>query len=308
VTVFDDALHPGGILRYGIPDFKMEKDIVERRINLMKNEGIVFETDVCVGTDISFRYLKKHFDAICLACGSRQPRDLPIPGRDLSGIVFAMDYLIQQNKELSNERDNQASFITASGKSVVVIGGGDTGSDCLGTALRQGAKNVLQLEILPRPPVERPDSTPWPEWPMILRESHAHKEGGQRKWAVTTKTFLGENGAVKKLLCAEIEWITGADNGMTPKEKPGTEFQIEADLVILAMGFVGPGNSSLIENFQLSLDKRGHINADRNMMTNVDGIFVAGDMTNGQSLVVHAIASGRKTAHGIIAYLQDRRK
>jgi glutamate synthase (NADPH/NADH) small chain len=308
VTVYDDALHPGGILRYGIPDFKMEKRIVERRISLMKDEGVVFETDVIVGTDISIRYLKKHFDAICLACGSRQPRDLPIPGRDLSGIVFAMDYLVQQNKSNSHERDKQAPSITASGKSVVVIGGGDTGSDCLGTALRQGAKNVFQLEIMPRPPVERPDSTPWPKWPMILRESHAHKEGGQRKWAVTTKTFMGEKGTVKKLLCAEIEWITGTDGVIIPKEKPGTEFQIEADLVILAMGFVGPGNNTLIDNFQLTLDKRGHINADRNMMTNMDGVFVAGDMTTGQSLIVHAIASGRQAAHSIVAYLQGKRK
>jgi len=308
VTVYDDALHPGGILRYGIPDFKMEKKIVERRIDLMKSEGVVFETDVRVGTDISFRYLKKNYAVICLACGSRQPRDLPVPGRDLSGIVFAMDYLIQQNKRVGNELDQQAPSIHASGKSVVVIGGGDTGSDCLGTALRQGAKTVFQLEILPRPPLERPDSTPWPGWPMILRESHAHKEGGQRKWAVTTKTFVGEDQAIKKLLCAEVEWVNGPGGGMIPKEKPGTEFQIEADLVILAMGFVGPGNSTLIDNFQLTLDKRGHIKADQNMMTNMDGIFVAGDMTSGQSLIVHAIASGRQAAHNIVAYLQDKRK
>jgi len=281
VTVFDDAHHPGGILRYGIPDFKMEKNIVERRVNLMKDEGVVFETDVSVGTDISFRYLRKKFDAICLACGSRQPRDLPIPGRDLSGIVFAMDYLIQQNRRNSNEPDRKATPITATGKSVVVIGGGDTGSDCLGTALRQGAENVFQLEILPTPPLDRPASTPWPEWPMILRESHAHKEGGERKWAVTTKSFMGEQGAVKKLVCADVEWKAGADNILVPKEKPGTEFQVDADLVILAMGFVGPGNNPLIENFQLTLDKRGHVSADQHLMTNMDGVFVAGDMTTG---------------------------
>lgn len=308
VTVFDDASHPGGILRYGIPDFKMEKEIVERRIHLMKEEGVSFETDVCVGTDISFRYLQKNFDAICLACGSRQPRDLPIPGRDLSGIVFAMDYLIQQNRRNRDELDEQTPLITAAGKSVVVIGGGDTGSDCLGTALRQGAKNVFQLEIMPTPPVERPDSTPWPQWPMILRESHAHKEGGQRKWAVTTKTFLGEGGAVKRLVCAEVEWTSGADNVMVPKEKPGTEFQLEADLVILAMGFVGPGNNPLIENFQLKLDKRGHISANQKLMTDMEGVFVAGDMTTGQSLVVRAIASGRQAAHNIMAYLKDKRQ
>lgn len=308
VTVYDDAPHPGGILRYGIPDFKMEKKIVERRINLMRAEGVAFETEVLVGRDISLRYLKKHFEAICLACGSRQPRDLLIPGRDLSGIVFAMDYLTQQNKKVSNELNEQATPITASGKSVVVIGGGDTGSDCLGTALRQGAKNVFQLEIMPRPPVDRPDSTPWPMWPMILQESHAHKEGGQRKWAVTTKTFIGENQAIKTLLCAEIEWVQDTNGATVPKEKPGAEFQIDADLVIIAMGFVGPGNNTLIENFQLTLDKRGHVKADQNMMTNVDGIFVAGDMTTGQSLIVRAIASGRKAAQSIVAYLEGKRK
>jgi len=308
VTVYDDALHPGGILRYGIPDFKLEKKIVERRIHLMLEEGVVFETEVLVGRDISLRYLRKHFDAICLACGSKRPRDLLIPGRDLSGIVFAMDYLIQQNKRVSNEHNEEASSITASGKSVVVIGGGDTGSDCLGTALRQGAKNVFQLEIMPRPPADRPDSTPWPMWPMILRESHAHKEGGQRKWAVTTKSFFGENQAVKKLLCAEIEWVRETNGAMAPKEKPGAEFQIDADLVILAMGFVGPGNNTLIENFQLTLDERGHVQADQNMMTNVDGIFVGGDMTTGQSLIVRAIASGRKAAQCIIAYLEGKRE
>ena len=304
VTVFDDAHHPGGILRYGIPDFKLEKKIVERRINLMKAEGVVFETDILVGTDISFKYLRKHFDAICLACGARQPRDLPVPGRDLEGIVFAMDYLMRQNRVVSQEIEPQASDLTAAGKSVVVIGGGDTGSDCLGTALRQGAKKVYQLEILPKPPSDRPDDTPWPMWPMILRESHAHKEGGERKWAVTTNAFVGDGKQVKKLQCTEIEWIKDTDGKMSPQEIPGSEFEIDADLVILAMGFVGPGNNPLIKGFQISLDPRGNVTADPNMMTNVEGVFVAGDMTIGQSLIVRAIASGRSAANGIAAYLQ----
>lgn len=304
VTVFDDARHPGGILRYGIPDFKLEKKIVERRVNLMKAEGVTFETDVLVGTDISFKYLKKYFDAICLACGARQPRDLPVPGRDLGGILFAMDYLTRQNRVVGKEREPQASDLTAAGKSVVVIGGGDTGSDCLGTALRQGAEKVYQLEILPKPPSDRPDDTPWPMWPMIMRESHAHKEGGERQWAVTTKAFISDAQGVQKLQCAEIEWVEDADGRIAPQEIPDSEFEIEADLVILALGFVGPGNNPLIEGFGLSLDTRGNIKADDNMMTSVDGVFVAGDMTIGQSLIVRAIASGRSAANGIAAYLR----
>ena len=307
VTVFDDAHHPGGILRYGIPDFKLEKKIVERRINLMKAEGVIFETDVLVGTDISFKYLKKHFDAICLACGARQPRDLSVPGRDLPGIRFAMDYLTRQNRVVGKEMELKASDLTAAGKSVVVIGGGDTGSDCLGTALRQGADKVYQLEIMPKPPSDRPDNTPWPMWPMILRESHAHKEGGERQWAVTTKAFIGDGKQVEKLQCAEIEWVEDADGRMAPQEIPDSDFEINAALVILAMGFVGPGNNPLIEGFGLSLDTRGNIKADDNMMTSVESVFVAGDMTIGQSLIVHAIASGRSAANGIAAYLEGKR-
>ena len=307
VTVFDDASSPGGILRYGIPDFKLEKNIVERRVNLMKAEGVTFETDVLVGADLSFRYLQKHFDAICLACGARQPRDLPAPGRDLEGILFAMDYLTRQNRAVSREIQPHVSDFTAQDKAVVVIGGGDTGSDCLGTALRQGAGRVYQLEILPKPPAERPGDAPWPMWPMILRESHAHREGGERQWAITTKAFLGDGKQVQKLQCAKVEWVDTPDGGKTPQEIPGSEFEIEAELVILAMGFVGPDNSKLVEGFGLALDEHGHIRADDNMMTSVDGVFVAGDMTIGQSLIVHAIASGRCAAKGIAAYLDGKR-
>ena len=309
VTVFDEAEKPGGLLQYGIPDFKMGKHIVTRRIDLMKAEGVVFETGVRVGTDISFRYLQRHFDATCLACGARKPRDLNIIGRDLKGIYFAMDFLSQQNKRISGEAFNPSDAIFATDKTVVVIGGGDTGSDCIGTSLRQGAKKVIQLEILPKPPIERPVQNPWPTWPIILRESHAHKEGGERRWSATTKAFIGENNAVKKLICAEVDWVNENPGGpLVPREKPGTEFELSADLVILAMGFVGPGNEALIQHFGLELDERGNVKADQRQMTCVEGVFTAGDMTTGQSLIVRAIASGRKAANGIASYLRGKRK
>jgi len=304
ITVFEEAEKPGGLLRYGIPDFKLEKRIVERRIDLMEKEGVIFETGIHVGTDISFKYLKRHFDAICLACGARKPRDLSIPGRNFAGIFFAMDFLVQQNKRNEGEAIDPSDAISARNKTVIIIGGGDTGSDCIGTSLRQSAKSVCQLEILPKPPVERPDHTPWPMWPLILRESHAHKEGCERQFSVMTKAFIGENKAISQLLCAEVEWAPERGNGpLAPKEKPGTEFTIAADLVILAMGFLGAGNRKIIENFGIALDKRGNVKADQNQMTSVDSVFVTGDMTEGQSLVVRAIASGRKTAKGIVSFL-----
>jgi len=307
VTVFDEAEKPGGLLQYGIPDFKMEKTVVERRIDLMKAEGVIFEPGVRVGMDISLRYLQRHFDATCLACGARKPRDLSVPGRDLNGICFAMDFLTQQNKRISGETLHPSEAILATDKTVIVIGGGDTGSDCIGTSLRQGAKGVIQLEILPKPPAERPQQNPWPTWPVILRESHAHKEGGERRWSVTTTAFIGANDAVKKLKCAEVEWVKKEPNGpLFPKEKEGTVFELSADLVVLAMGFVGPGNDALIQNFGIELDERGNVKADERQMTSMEGIFTAGDMTTGQSLIVRAIASGRKAANGIASYLREK--
>jgi len=307
VTVFEEAEKPGGLLRYGIPDFKLEKHIVERRIDLMKKEGIVFETGIRVGTDVSVRYLKRHYNAICLACGSRKPRDLAIAGRNFSGIFFAMDFLVQQNKRISCEYIDPVEEISARDKAVIIIGGGDTGSDCLGTALRQGARSVCQLEIMPIPPSVRPDQTPWPTYPQILRESHAHKEGGERRFSVTTKAFIGENGVVKKLICAEVEWIKDETSSrLIPREKPGTEFELQADLVILAMGFEGPGNESLIEHLGVDLDERGHVKTDPYQMTNINGIFAAGDMASGQSLVAWAIASGRKAASHIMSCLEKK--
>jgi glutamate synthase (NADPH) small chain len=300
VTVFDQADKLGGLLRYGIPDFKMEKQVIDRRVRLMEDEGVIFETGIVAGEDISLKYLLKHFDAVCLACGARAPRDLPVPGRDLDGVHFAMDYLVQQNVKNRGNAIDPSLAIHARGKKVVVIGGGDTGSDCVGTALRQGAQSVTQLEIMPKPPEERPDETPWPMWPDILRASHAHKEGGERRWSTATQAFEGEFGQVKKLKCVQMEWEAGAP----PAPVPGSEFEIEADLVILAMGFTGPGNKRLIEAFNLETDSRGNVKADPHRMTSVDGVFVSGDMTIGQSLIVWAISSGREAAQGILSYLE----
>jgi len=309
VTVYDNASHPGGILMYGIPDFKLEKWVVERRIRVMEDQGVLFEPGVNVGQDISYSYLTSRFDAICLACGSGKPRDLLIPGRDLKGIHFAMNFLTQQNKRVRKENISQEDEVWASGKKVVVIGGGDTGSDCLGTSLRQGAEKVTQLEILPRPPETRSESTPWPMWPIKLRRTHAHMEGGETLWSVMTKAFKGEKGILKSLICAEVEWqAKEVGKPPMPTERPGTEFEIEADLVLLAMGFVGPEQNRLVEDLEVELDPGGKIKADEEGTTNIQGLFVAGDMRQGQSLVVKAIADGARVAQGIQRYLSKRNK
>ena len=304
VTVFDSAKEPGGILRYGIPDFKLEKWVVDRRIRLMEQEGVAFEQRVTVGEDLSYGYLKSRFDAVCLACGAREPRDLKIPGRDLEGIHFAMDFLTRQNMTVAGEAVDPSEAISATGKSVVVIGGGDTGSDCLGTSLRQGALQVRQFEILPRPPEKRSPATPWPQWPLKLRLSHAHKEGGEQTWSVTTTRFTGDGGRLSGLECCEVEWdTTGEGLPLTPHPKAGTEFRVEADMVLLAMGFVGPTANGVVEELGLARDGRGIVEADAWNMTGERGLFTAGDMALGQSLVVRAIADGRKAALGIMRYL-----
>ncbi len=304
VTVFDNAKYPGGILRYGIPDFKLEKWVVERRIKLMEKQGVIFEMGISVGEDISYRYLTKRFDAICLACGARQPRDISISGRDLKGIFFAMDYLTQQNKRVSKEKIISSKEISAAGKTVVVIGGGDTGSDCLGTALRQDAKKVYQFEILPKPPINRSALTPWPLWPIQLRQTHAHNEGGDLRWSVMTKKFAGDNNIIKKLECVEVEWKAKTKQGpVVPIEKDGTEFEVEADLVLLAMGFLGPKKYEILKDMGVSFDQKGNVKSDEKNMTNIPGVFVAGDITMGQSLVVKAIADGQRAARGIMKYL-----
>ena len=307
VVVYEKAASVGGILRHGIPDFKLEKWVVDRRIRLMETEGVVFETGVEVGHDLSHRYLKDRFEAVVLTGGAREPRDLKIPGRDLTGVQFAMPFLVQQNMRIAGEPVDGAHEIAARGKNVVVLGGGDTGADCVGTSLRQGAHGVRQFEILPKPPLQRPARTPWPMWSDILRESSSHKEGGERRWSVSTKRFLGENGRVTALECVEVEWAAGPDGRPSPREKPGTEFQVPADLVLLALGFVGPGRNLLIEQLGIQLDARGFVKRDANSMTSDPGTFVAGDMTQGASLVVRAIADGMRVAAGVNVWLRERR-
>ena len=305
VTVFDREPHAGGILRYGIPDFKLEKRVLDRRLKLMEEEGIAFELGVTVGEDVSYRYLRDRFTVICLAGGSREPRDLKVPGREWRGIHFAMTYLMRQNRILAGETvTDDGDDLNAEGKNVVIIGGGDTGADCLGTALRQGARRIVQMEILPRPPDSRPDSTPWPTWPNILRESSSHKEGGERRWAVNTTKFLGRDGRVIGLKGIEVEWVAGADGRMSCRDKPGTEFDLDAQLVLLAMGFVGPGPGRLWDDLGLRRDARGNLAVDERHMTSVPGIFAAGDQATGQSLVVRAIADGRAAARDVIKWLR----
>ncbi len=307
VVVYDSAAHAGGILRYGIPEFKLEKRVVDRRVRLMESEGVVFELGVRVGEDVSMRYLQSRFDAVCLSGGAREPRDLKAPGRELAGVHFALEYLRQMNCRCDGESITAAERIDAAGQHVVVIGGGDTGSDCVGTALRQGAASVRQYEILPEPPSARAESTPWPLWPLQRRDSSSHKEGGERRWNVSTKALLGEAGHVTALLGVEVEWITAADGGRPQmRERPGSEFSVPADLVLLAMGFVGPRSNRLFGELDVTLDARGNVARNERNMTSVPGVFVAGDMTNGASLVVRAIADGRRAADGVRDYLERR--
>lgn len=305
VTVFDEEAKPGGILRYGIPDFKLEKWVIDRRLDLMREEGVTFEMSAAVGEDISARYLLGRFDAICLTLGAREPRDLAVPGRELKGIHFALDYLIQQNLRVAGEPLPPGEEILAGSKNVVIIGGGDTGSDCLGTALRQGAKHVYQFEILPKPPPERPSSTPWPMWPNTLRSSSSHLEGGERRWSVLTKAFTGVDGHVSAMQCVEVDVKPMAPGEpLALEEKKGTEFEVPVDLVLLAMGFKGPKKSKLVDDLQVARD--GLIAVNEQGMTSVPGVFVAGDMARGASLVVRAIADGRRAAEGIARWLQQK--
>ncbi len=306
VTVYEKDKLLGGILRYGIPDFKLDKKVIDRRIEMLSHEGVVFEVGVTVGSDVSYNYIKDRFDAICLTGGAREPRDLKIPGRENAGIHFAMEYLTQQNRRNAGE-PVRGEEISASGKNVVVIGGGDTGADCIGTAIRQGAKRVIQMEILPEPPLTRPDSTPWPAWPNILRTSSSHKEGGTRKWTINTKSFNAKDGKVISLIAVDLEWYKGSDGRMQFKEKPGTEQTIDADLVLLALGFVGPGKNKIIDDLGIAKDERGNIKVDSKGMTSVMGVFAAGDMARGQSLVVRAMSDARKASASIREYLLSQR-
>ena len=302
VVVFEKDEQIGGLLRYGIPDFKLAKSIIDRRLEQMIAEGVDFQTGICVGEDISTRYLKKRFDCICLTMGASQPRDLNIPGRGYDNIFFAMDYLKAQNRLCGNEHVDESSIISANNKIVAVIGGGDTGSDCVGTAQRQGAKQIYQLEILPQPPDARPPDTPWPMWPRIMRTTSSHQEGCQRRWSVMTKKFSGVETRVARLHCCQVEWIR--ENGdWKMKELTGTDFNIEADIVLLAMGFLHVTHNGIVKELGLKLDKSGNL-AVNNCQTSEPSVFAAGDTVNGTSLVVRAIDSGRKAAAAIEDWLR----
>ncbi|MCE2493198.1 MAG: glutamate synthase subunit beta [Alphaproteobacteria bacterium] len=296
VTLFDKNAKPGGLLRYGIPDFKMEKHYIDRRVTQMEAEGVIFRTGVHVGVDMEAQDLVRKYDAVVLAGGSEKARDLPVEGRGLRGVEFAMDFLLQQNRRISGEPLGEVEEIHAQGKHVVVIGGGDTGSDCIGTSFRQGAASVTQLEILPMPP-EKPDKgTTWPLWPLRLRTSSSHAEGAERDWSVATKCLSGANGTVSKLHAVRL------DEGM--QEMPGTEFDLQAGLVLLAMGFVHPVHEGMIEELGVELDTRGNVLADtERYITSLPNVFAAGDMRRGQSLVVWAIREGRQCAYAVDEFL-----
>ncbi len=304
VTVLERDDRIGGLLRYGIPDFKLDKWVLDRRIRLMRDEGIDFITNADVGGNYPVEKLKD-FDAVVLCVGATQPRDLPIPGRDLDGVHYAWDYLWQQNKRVAG--DNLAleriTPIDARGKHVIVIGGGDTGSDCVGTANRQGAASVTQFELFPTPPGERPVHQPWPYYPMILRTSSSHEEGGDRHWSISTKAFEGTNGHVEHLRTVEVDFNAGGDGRPSLTEVPGTEKVWQADLVLLAIGYTGPETNGMIGRLGLQLDARGTVSTDGSYQTNVPGIFAAGDARRGQSLVVWAISEGREAARAVDAQL-----
>ena len=304
VTVFERDDYIGGLLALGIPDFKLGKDVLKRRLDIMAEEGVSFETGVNVGVNFPVDRLLGEFDAVCLTVGSTDPRDLPVPGRELDGVHFAMEYLTQQNKLNSGEEVADAERISAEGKRVVILGGGDTGADCLGTAHRQGAEIVYQYELLAEPPEQRTDGNPWPQWPMILRSSAAHEEGGVRDYGILTKSFSGSNGKLERLHAVRVEWSQPA-NGDRPAmtEAPDSEFEVETELVLLAMGFLHPEHEGMLTQLGVELDPRGNIKIGDDRMTSVPGVFAAGDAARGQSLVVWAISEGRETARAIDLYL-----
>jgi glutamate synthase (NADPH/NADH) small chain len=304
VVVFEKDEKVGGLLRYGVPDFKMEKRIIDRRLEQLKAEGVQFQTGVNVGEDLSARYLRKMFDCICLTMGAGQPRDLNIPGRGYENILFAMEYLTAQNKINASELFDEQRFISAKDKVVVVIGGGDTGSDCVGTARRQGAKKIYQLEILPKPPDARPVDTPWPMWPRIMRTTSSHEEGCERRWSVSTKEFTGGAGiTADKLHGCEVEWFKKKGDWKI-KEKPGTDFVLDVDMVVLATGFVHVVHEGLVKEIGLELDEKGNVAVD-NYQTSDAQVFAAGDTVCGPSLIVHAINGGREAAAAMNQWLRN---
>ena len=296
VVVFERADRIGGLMRYGIPEFKMEKRHLDRRLAQMEAEGTEFRTNTTVGVDLPVDQLRADFDAVVLACGATQWRDLPIPGRELDGLLQAMEYLPDSNRV--QEGDLDAAPVDAAGMDVVIIGGGDTGADCLGTALRQGARVVHQFEIMPRPPDERPDANPWPTWPMVYRVSSAHEEGGEREYAINTSEFVGRDGRVSALRTHRVEQVF-TEGRMSFEPIEGTEQEFAADLVLLAMGFTGPERNELVDGLNVDLDARGNVTRDGEYQTSVDGVYVCGDMGRGQSLIVWAIAEGRSCAAAV---------
>jgi len=298
VTVFEKNEKPGGLLRFGIPNFKLEKEIVERRLQQMAEEGVEFMNNAHVGTNVSVADLQRDYDALLLSGGAEQARDLPLPGRELKGIYFAVDFLSQQNRR-NEGLPFEGEEILATGKRIVIIGGGDTGADCLGTCHRQKAKSIQQFELLPMPPNERSPKTPWPLWPMQLRTESSHEEGGVREWSISTTEFHGNDAG-------QLTGLTGVRVGPPPKFEavPGSEFFLECDMVLLAMGFVGPVRGGLLAQLGVKLDQRGNVATDESYMSSVPGVFAAGDMRRGQSLVVWAIAEGRRAAAGIDKYLR----
>jgi len=312
VTVFEKDDRIGGLLMYGIPNFKLDKKIVKRRLKVMEESGVIFKTGINIGVDKSANELKNEFDAVVLCGGSQKSRDLPVEGRDLKGIHFAMDFLPQQNKRNEGDIIPEEISITAKDKNVLIIGGGDTGSDCLGTSLRQGAKNVYQFELLSEPPQERTENNPWPQWPKIFRVSSSHAEANEREgkdkiteFCVSTKKFTGKEGKVSQIHGVKIEFGDPDPKTGRPemREVPGSEFELDVELVLLAMGFVHPIHEGMLVELGMKLDARGNVACDDKKMTSVDGVFVAGDMTRGQSLVVWAIAEGREAARSVDLYL-----
>ena len=306
VTLFERDDRIGGLLRYGIPEFKMEKRVLDRRLAQMQAEGVEFKVNCHVGVTIPAAELQREFDALLLTGGACAPRDLPIPGRELGGVHFAMEYLTQQNRRCQGDAVLDRPAISAAGKHVVIIGGGDTGADCLGTVHRQGAASVHQFEILPRPPEERAADNPWPQWPNIYRVSSAHEEGGERVYAVSTKRFVGDDdGRVRALEVARVETVR--DGGrLSFRDVPGSDFVLPCELVLLAMGFVGPERPGMLTELGVKLNDRGNVWRDSNWMTSVPGVFTAGDMQRGQSLIVWAIAEGRSAARGVDLFLMGR--
>jgi glutamate synthase (NADPH/NADH) small chain len=305
VVVFEKNERVGGLLRYGIPEFKLEKSVLDLRLGQLEAEGVQFRTGIDVGVDIAVDELRAEFDAVCVTTGAGAARDLDVPGRELAGVHLAMDFLTAQNRRLFGD-PLRGAVSDAREKRVVIIGGGDTGSDCAGTCVRQGARSVRQFELLPQPPVGRASTTPWPLWPMQLRSSHAHEEGCEREWSVATTAFSGDNGSVQRLHAARLERQVFADGRSDYVQLPGTEFALEADLVLLAMGFTGPEKSRLLIDLDVDLDARGNIATDHMHRTSVPGVFAAGDARRGASLIVWAIREGRDAAETIDRWLRER--